>query len=207
LSPARHWIAESPGLLPLPVLREDDFQSLYFEDNKLGIQNTRRRRQLKNEVQALEKPNYFLPLTFSHSVFCFWVFILTTDYCPLVFKMRDLYLSYTLDDNGGRRIGIERRRFSYAEHIPERRSGEDRRNGVDRRTCIDGRSGMDRRVEAKRRATERGGRRETTSRHGAQERWVSDDRRRLRQDRRKVARSTEASRERRGQELRDPLEG
>ncbi len=36
-------------------------------------------------------------------------------------------------DNGGRRIGIERRVFSYAYHIPERRSGNGRRSWVDRR--------------------------------------------------------------------------
>ena len=36
-------------------------------------------------------------------------------------------------DNGGRRTGIERRRFSYAIHVPELRLGEDRRNGIDRR--------------------------------------------------------------------------
>ncbi len=36
-------------------------------------------------------------------------------------------------DNGGRRIGIERRVFSYAHHIPERRSNNGRRNWVDRR--------------------------------------------------------------------------
>ena len=36
-------------------------------------------------------------------------------------------------DNGGRRTGIDRRQFSYAVHIPERRSGTDRRAGNDRR--------------------------------------------------------------------------
>jgi hypothetical protein len=36
-------------------------------------------------------------------------------------------------DNCGRRSGIERRRFSYFLHIPERRSGEKRRSGFDRR--------------------------------------------------------------------------
>ena len=36
-------------------------------------------------------------------------------------------------DNGGRRSGIDRRQFSYAGHMPERRSGEDRRSGGDRR--------------------------------------------------------------------------
>ena len=38
-----------------------------------------------------------------------------------------------LFDNGGRRLRADRRKFSYAVHIPERRSGIDRRNGLDRR--------------------------------------------------------------------------
>ena len=37
-------------------------------------------------------------------------------------------------DNGGRRTGIDRRRFSYDLHIPERRSGTERRDRVDRRS-------------------------------------------------------------------------
>jgi hypothetical protein len=37
-------------------------------------------------------------------------------------------------DNGGRRAGIDRRRFDYAAHIPERRGDKDRRSGFDRRT-------------------------------------------------------------------------
>jgi len=36
-------------------------------------------------------------------------------------------------DNGGRRSGIERRKFSYAIHVPELRSDKDRRIGIDRR--------------------------------------------------------------------------
>jgi hypothetical protein len=36
-------------------------------------------------------------------------------------------------DNGGRRLGLERRQYSYADHVPERRSGDDRRSGRDRR--------------------------------------------------------------------------
>ena len=35
-------------------------------------------------------------------------------------------------NNGERRFGMERRTFSYALHLPERRSGKDRRNGFDR---------------------------------------------------------------------------
>jgi hypothetical protein len=42
-------------------------------------------------------------------------------------------MSHILPDNGGRRSGIERREFSYDQHIPERRSGKDRRCGNDRR--------------------------------------------------------------------------
>jgi len=36
-------------------------------------------------------------------------------------------------NNGGRRIGFDRRSFSYSLHIPERRSHDDRRKGDDRR--------------------------------------------------------------------------
>jgi hypothetical protein len=36
-------------------------------------------------------------------------------------------------DKGGRRIGVDRRTFSYSLHIPERRSHNDRRKGVSRR--------------------------------------------------------------------------
>jgi hypothetical protein len=36
-------------------------------------------------------------------------------------------MSHILLDNGGKRSGIERRHFSYGQHIPERRSGKDRR--------------------------------------------------------------------------------
>ena len=45
-----------------------------------------------------------------------------------------------LIDKGGRRSGIDRRIFSYAVHLPERRSGQDRRSGAERR------SGVERRV-------------------------------------------------------------
>lgn len=61
--------------------------------------------------------------------------------------MRDLFVAYDIRDNGGRRSGIERRRFSYAEHIPERRSGEDRRVSDDRRSGVDRRCINDRRGE------------------------------------------------------------
>jgi hypothetical protein len=50
-------------------------------------------------------------------------------------------------DNGGRRLGIERRQFSYLLHIPERRSGVDRRFSKDRRyaTGIELENGKERR--------------------------------------------------------------
>ena len=39
-------------------------------------------------------------------------------------------------DNGGSRIGIDRRQFNYSIYIPERRSGRDRRKGLDRRVSM-----------------------------------------------------------------------
>lgn len=44
---------------------------------------------------------------------------------------------FFLSDRGGRRLGIDRRRFSYTQHIPERRSGGNRRNIRDRRGELD----------------------------------------------------------------------
>ena len=42
-------------------------------------------------------------------------------------------MNQVLIDNGGRRSGIDRRQFSYAVHIPERRTEEERRSIIDRR--------------------------------------------------------------------------
>jgi len=39
----------------------------------------------------------------------------------------------TSTDNGGRRSGGDRRKYSYTLYIPERRSGKDRRDVKDRR--------------------------------------------------------------------------
>ncbi len=36
-------------------------------------------------------------------------------------------------DNGGRRLGIERRQFNYSHYYPERRIGEERRSIPERR--------------------------------------------------------------------------
>ena len=50
-------------------------------------------------------------------------------------------MAIALIDNGGRRLGIDRRQFLYTNHIPDRRLDEDRRAGRDRRKNIDRRSG------------------------------------------------------------------
>jgi len=50
-----------------------------------------------------------------------------------------------LKDNGGRRLGINGREFSYTNHVPNRRTQEDRRSGVDRRCGLERRQGTDRR--------------------------------------------------------------
>ncbi|RPJ19424.1 MAG: hypothetical protein EHM26_07775 [Desulfobacteraceae bacterium] len=50
--------------------------------------------------------------------------------------MTDPRVFFSLPDNGGRRSGIDRRKFSYSAHIPERRQGLERRSGRDRRELI-----------------------------------------------------------------------
>jgi len=55
----------------------------------------------------------------------------------------------SLRDKEDRRSGIDRRRFSYGGHIPERRSGTDRRSGMDRRRGVQRRNGQDRRTEGR----------------------------------------------------------
>ena len=64
----------------------------------------------------------------------------------------EYFVEFKLNDGGGRRTGLERRRFSYASHIPERRSGEDRRQAVDRREFVERRSGKERSSASSRRA-------------------------------------------------------
>lgn len=59
-----------------------------------------------------------------------------------VSELSDAQVLFNLRDNGGRRSGIERRRFSYSNHIPERRSGEERRIISDRRSIKDRRSAV-----------------------------------------------------------------
>ena len=46
---------------------------------------------------------------------------------------KTITMSQILLDNSGRRMGIERRQFSYTAHIPERRSGKDGISVNDRR--------------------------------------------------------------------------
>ena len=43
-------------------------------------------------------------------------------------KIDLITMNHMLTDNGCRRMGIERRQFSYTAHIPERRSGKKRRS-------------------------------------------------------------------------------
>jgi hypothetical protein len=44
--------------------------------------------------------------------------------------------SHRSPDNGNGRLEIDRRFFSYALHIPERRSGKDRRYGLERKQKV-----------------------------------------------------------------------
>jgi len=50
-------------------------------------------------------------------------------------------MAIALIDNGGRRLGVDRRQFSYTDHIPNKRLGDDRRASLDRRDKIDRRNG------------------------------------------------------------------
>ena len=50
-------------------------------------------------------------------------------------------MAIALIDNGGRRLGVDRRQFSYTAYIPNKRLGDDRRASLDRRDKIDRRNG------------------------------------------------------------------
>lgn len=54
-------------------------------------------------------------------------------------------IALALIDNGGRRSGVDRRQFSYTDHVPDRRFRKDRRSNIDRRAGTDQRSGLNRR--------------------------------------------------------------
>jgi hypothetical protein len=63
-------------------------------------------------------------------------------------KARPLYnmkMELKMADNGGTRLGIDRRKFYYSAYIPEKRSGMERRKGFDRRSGITRRRGSERR--------------------------------------------------------------
>jgi hypothetical protein len=51
-----------------------------------------------------------------------------------------------MTDNGGTRLGTDRRNYHYSAYVPEKRSGRDRRKGFDRRSRITRRRGYERRV-------------------------------------------------------------
>jgi hypothetical protein len=54
-------------------------------------------------------------------------------------KPRPLYnmkMEFKLADNGGTRLGIDRRKIHYTAYIPEKRSGMERRKGFDRRLSL-----------------------------------------------------------------------
>jgi len=66
-------------------------------------------------------------------------------------KSRNFTSALEIRDNGGRRSGIDRRRFSYDGYIPERRLYTGRRMVIDRRSGSDRRGGRDRRINLDRR--------------------------------------------------------
>ena len=57
----------------------------------------------------------------------------------------NMKMEFKLADNGGTRLGIDRRKFHYTAYIPEKRSGMDRRKGFDRRRIEARRTGAERR--------------------------------------------------------------
>ena len=52
---------------------------------------------------------------------------------PPSMNMNEYLERFRLRENGGRRLGLDRRQHEYTLYIPERRSGYDRRIGGDRR--------------------------------------------------------------------------
>ena len=51
-------------------------------------------------------------------------------------------------DNGGRRLGFDRRQFDYTDYSPPRRIKSDRRSGIDRRIGFDRRKETDFKISA-----------------------------------------------------------
>ena len=60
--------------------------------------------------------------------------------------MNIMAMAIALIDNGGRRLGVDRRQFSYTDYIPDKRLGDDRRTGLDRRSGFHRRDEIDRRT-------------------------------------------------------------
>jgi len=54
--------------------------------------------------------------------------------------MRNAILETKIINTGERRLGIDRRQFSYTDYVPERRSSKERRKGFDRRSGFDRRN-------------------------------------------------------------------
>ena len=63
------------------------------------------------------------------------------------YGVKTSHITFSLRDNGGRRAGFDRRRFSYSGHIPERRKSAERRSGLDRRGNEERRMRLDQREE------------------------------------------------------------
>jgi len=61
--------------------------------------------------------------------------------------LRKMNQEVFISDYGGRRSGIERRRFHYAAHSPERRKSNDRRGLPDQRRSMDRRTLVERRTD------------------------------------------------------------
>jgi hypothetical protein len=61
--------------------------------------------------------------------------------------LRKMNQEVFISDYGGRRSGIELRRFHYAAHSPERRQSNDRRGLPDQRRSMDRRSLIERRTD------------------------------------------------------------
>ena len=62
-------------------------------------------------------------------------------------NLRKMDQEVFISDHGGRRSGIERRRFNYAAHSPERRKSNDRRGLPDERRSMDRRTLIERRTD------------------------------------------------------------
>lgn len=62
------------------------------------------------------------------------------------YPLYNMEMELKMIDNGGTRLGIDRRKFQYTAFVPEQRSGMDRRKGFDRRSRIARKRGSERRV-------------------------------------------------------------